>query len=119
MSLTENDRKDRPIHGKTLHSERFSEAMALALHREFDETHAAIKTVMAFTGVKERTVRNWFDGKNGPSGESLITLCRHSDLVLETFLALAGRTDHIKARKIIHAKQKLRQILELVNELDG
>ena len=102
-----------------MHAERFSEAMARALHREFDETHAAIKTVMAFTGAKERTVRNWFDGKNGPSGESLIALCRHSDHVLETFLLLAGRTDHIKARKIVQSKQKLREILALLNELDA
>ena len=119
MSLTENDRKDRPIHGKSLHAERFSEAMARALHQEFDDTHAAIKTVMAFTGAKERTVRNWFDGKNGPSGESLIALCRHSDHVLETFLLLASRTDHVRARKIVQAKQKLRDILAFLDDLDA
>src|SRR5688572_8795897 len=119
MSLTTNDRNNRSIHGKTLHAERFADAIARALHREFDQTHAAVKTVVAVTGANERAVRNWFDAKNGPNGEFLIALCRHSDQVLETFLLLAGRTDHVKARKVVEAKQKLRDILLLLKELEG
>jgi hypothetical protein len=118
MSLTTNDRKNRSISGKTLHAERFSDAIARALHREFDSTHAAVKTVVALTGANERAVRNWFEGKNGPNGEFLIALCRHSNQVLDTFLLLAGRTDHLKARKVVEAKQKLREILVLLNELE-
>jgi hypothetical protein len=73
---------------------------------------------VALTGANERAVRNWFDAKNGPNGEFLIALCRHSDQVLETFLLLAGRTAHVKAKKIVEAKQKLREILTLVSELE-
>jgi len=29
--------------------------------------------------------QEWFEAKNGPNGEFLIALCRHSDQVLETF----------------------------------
>lgn len=119
MSLTKNDRKNRSLHGNTLQAERFADAIARALHREFDHTHGAVKTVVALTGANERAVRNWFDAKNGPNGEFLIALCRHSDQVLETFLLLAGRTQHLKARKLVEAKQTLREILTLVNELDA
>ena len=119
MSLTKSDRKNRSLHGKTLHAERFSDAIARALHREFDHTHAAIKTVVALTGANERAVRNWFDAKNGPNGEFLIALCRHSDQVLETLLLLAGRTEHVKTRKIVEATQKLRELLTLLNELES
>jgi hypothetical protein len=119
MSFTKNDRKNRSMHGKTLHAERFADAIARALHREFDHTHAAVKTVVALTGANERAVRNWFDAKNGPNGEFLIALCRHSDQTLETFLLLAGRTEHVKARKVVEAKQKLLEILALINELDA
>src|SRR3954470_7257837 len=119
MSFAKNDRKNQPIHGKSLHAERFAEAIAGALHREFDQTHSAIKTVVALTGANERAVRNWFEAKNGPNGEFLISLCRHSDQVLETVLLLAGRTDHLRARKIVAAKQKLHEILTLVNQLDS
>lgn len=118
MSFTKNDRKNRSIHGKTIHAERFADSIARALHREFDHTYAAIKTVVALTGANERAVRNWFDAKNGPNGEFLIALCRHSDQVLEEFLLLAGRTEHLKARKVVEAKHKLREILELVDELE-
>ena len=119
MSFAKDDRKNQPIHGKSLHAERFSEAIARALHREFDQTHSAIKTVVALTGANERAVRNWFEAKNGPNGEFLIALCRHSDQVLETFLLLAGRTDHLRARKITRAKDRLQEILALVTEIES
>src|SRR5215510_875847 len=119
MSLTTNDRKNRSIHGKTLHAERFADAIARALHQEFDHTHAAVKTVVALTGANERAVRNWFEAKNGPNGEFLIALCRHSDQVLETFLLLAGRRDHLRARKLARAKETLREILEMLSDLES
>jgi hypothetical protein len=118
MSFAKDDRKNQSIHGKSLHAERFSDAIARALHREFDHTHSAIKTVVALTGANERAVRNWFEAKNGPNGEFLIALCRHSDQVLETFLLLAGRRDHLRARKIVRAKDALQEILVLLSELE-
>jgi hypothetical protein len=119
MSFAKDDRKNQPIHGKSLHAERFSDAIARALHREFGHTHSAIKTVVALTGANERAVRNWFEAKNGPNGEFLIALCRHSDQVLETFLLLAGRRDHLRARKIVRAKDVLQEILVLLSELES
>jgi len=82
-------------------------------------THAAIKTVVALTGANERSVKNWFDAKNGPSGESLIALCSHSDEVLETFLLMAGRTEQLKAKRIADATNKLREILMLLDQIQG
>ena len=38
------------------------------------ETHQAIKTVMKWTGAKERTVKNWFAGSNGTNGHHLAAL---------------------------------------------
>src|SRR3954468_2787735 len=119
MSLTKSDRKSRSSSGKTLHAERFTDAIAKALHREFDHTHAAIKTVVALTGANERAVRNWFEAKNGPNGEYRIALCRHSDQVLETLLHLAGRRDHLRARKLVRAKDTLQEILGMLNELEN
>jgi hypothetical protein len=59
------------------------------------------------------------EAKNGPNGEFLIALCRHSDQVLETLLLLAGGTEHVRARQIVAAKQKLQEILNLVNQLES
>ena len=50
-----------------------------------------IKIVMRWTGVSERTAKNWFSGTHGPSGEHLVELMRCSDEVLATVLKAAGR----------------------------
>ena len=42
-----------------LGSARFAAIIADALHREFGETHAAIKLVAGFTHANERAVKNW------------------------------------------------------------
>lgn len=66
-------------------------AIAMALHEELDNTHRAIKTAMHWTGASERTVKYWFSGERGPSGDHLIALARHSDAVLYVVLVLADR----------------------------
>ncbi len=66
-------------------------AIALALHTELGSTHRAIKTAMRWTGASERTVKYWFAGERGPSGEHLVFFARHSDAVLIVLLALADR----------------------------
>jgi hypothetical protein len=119
MSLPKRDRKDRSVSGKTFPQRRFVDAIAVALRREYGGTHAAIKTVVALTGANERSVKNWFDAKNGPSGEFLIALCSHSDEVLETFLILAGRTQHVTAKKVVDATNKLREILVMLETLQS
>jgi hypothetical protein len=97
--------------------QRFADAIAGALHREYGETHAAVKTVVALTGANERAVKNWFDARNAPSGEFLVALCQHSDEVLETFLLLAGRDKQVKAKRIVEAVGRLRDLLVLLDEL--
>ena len=117
MSLTKKDRMNRSVSGKTFPQKRFADAIAMALRREYGGTHAAIKTVVALTGANQRAVKNWFDAKNGPSGEFVIALCRHSDDVLETFLLMAGRAEQVKAKKIVDATNKLREIVALLEAL--
>jgi hypothetical protein len=118
MSLTKNDRKVRALSGNNFPPEHFIEALAAALHREFDGTHGAVKTVATLTGSNQKTVKNWFDGTNGPNGTSLVSLCRHSDLVLETVLLFAGRHEQLRARKLVDIRQKLREMLDLMDALD-
>lgn len=119
MSLTKRDRMNRAVSGDSFPPKRFADAVASALRREYGGTHAAIKTVVALTSANERAVKNWFDAKNGPSGEFLIALCAHSEEVLETFLLMAGRTEHVKAKKIVEATSKLREILMILDSLQS
>jgi hypothetical protein len=64
-------------------------------------------------------VRNWFAGNNGPNGENLVELVRHSEEVLETVLQLAGRHDLVTARKLAGAREKLREMLEMIDDLQA
>lgn len=66
-------------------------AVAMALHAELGSTHRAIKSTMKWTGASERTVKYWFAGERGPSGEHLVSLARHSDVVLVLLLTMADR----------------------------
>ena len=84
MSRPKNDRKFQSESGKTfqdLDTESFVRAIAGALKADFGATPSALKTVAQLTHSNERTVRNWLEGKNGPTG------------VLGTVLELADRRD--------------------------
>lgn len=127
MSSAKKDRKFRSLSGRNLRTTTdgtrlgangYAQAIAAALHAEYGGTHAAVKTVVDQTGANARAVKNWFDAKNGPSGEFLIALCQHSDHILETVLALAGRGELITAKKLVDAKGALREMLSLIDRLE-
>jgi len=81
------------------------------------ETHQAIKTVMKWTGAKERTVKNWFAGSNGPNGHHLAALARHSDLVFEAFLILASRKQALVTMRLVAARDALADVHRLIDAL--
>jgi hypothetical protein len=121
MSFTENDRKVQSQSGKSFPSEdgyshpSFARAIALALRAEFGGGPSAVKTAARLTQANERAVRNWFDAKNGPSGEYLIPLLAHSDVVLKAVLDLAGRRGLMVAAGFAELRQ---QLVDLVAAID-
>ncbi len=92
MSFRKKGRNFRPVSGKTFPKSSgrvvasdgyaFAAVIAETLRETFGGTRMSVKTVMGFTGAGERTVRNWFEGKNGPNGNNLVELVRHSDEAL-------------------------------------
>ena len=74
---------------------------------------------MGFAGAGERSVRNWFEGKNGPNGKNLIELMRHSDEVLEALLMIAGREDVLAGKLLVDGRDKLTEMLEIIGELQA
>ena len=127
MSFTKNDRKIRSIDGKEFPSPGnsaptsgyFAGVIAEALHRGFGDARSAVKTVAALTGANERAVRNWFDGRNGPSGEHLVELVKHSDEVLEALLAMCSRNELIAAHRIIDTRRELKEMIGQLDEYFG
>ena len=120
MSFSEKDRKLQSNTGNSFPSpqsvEPLATAIATALKAEFGNTPSAHKTVAQLTRSSERAVRNWFEGKNSPSGENLVILMRHSDLVLRTMLGLADRQDLVLAIGLASLR---RQLVDAVAAIDG
>ncbi|WP_369720176.1 hypothetical protein AB8Z38_23610 [Bradyrhizobium sp. LLZ17] len=126
MSPPKKDRKIQPIPVNSyppmvneIGSAEFTRTIAQALHKEFGDTHAAVKTVVALTRANERAVKNWFSAKNGPTGRHLVDLVRTSDEVLEAVLRMSGRSDLIVAKKLGESKRTLLKMLRLIGELQS
>lgn len=124
MSPPKMDRKIQLSNGKIntdsnseIGSAEFARKIAEALHREFGETHAAVKKVVALTKANERAVKNWFSAKNGPTGRHLVDLIRSSDEVLEAVLRMSGRNDLIVAKKFGDSRRTLQKMLQLIRDL--
>jgi hypothetical protein len=127
MSFRKKGRNFRPVSGKTFPKSfdrvgesddyDFTTVIAETLRESLGGTRAPVKTVMAYTGAGERTVKNWFEGKNGPNGENLVELIRHSDAVLIAFLQMAGREDILAGKMLVDARDKLVEMLEIIDQL--
>ncbi len=90
--------------------------MAAALHETFGGSGSAIKTLARLTSVNERTVKNWFQGKNGPRGDHLVRLVVHSNGVLDAFLTLAGRRDLVAIARTADILERLRVVMIILAE---
>ena len=127
MSFRKKGRKVRPVSGITFprssgtveksDSYDFKAVIAETLRETYGRSGRSIKTVMAYTGAGERAVKNWFEGKNGPNGENLVKLVRHSDEVLEALLLMAGREDILAGKLLVDARDKLVEMLEIIDQL--
>lgn len=106
-------------HGEAPPVSCFAAEIASALKRSLGDGRAGAKTVAAWTGANEKTVKNWFSGTYGPSGEHLVALARHSDEVLGTFLAMADREELMVAIKLVVAEQAIIELLDAVRRLGG
>jgi hypothetical protein len=102
------------VNGAGVRKTAYAAAISEALRSELGESHRAIKTIMRWTGSTERTVKNWIAGTNGPSGEHLVVLARHSTAVMIAFQQLSGRTSADGTASQV--RQKLMEALDL---LDG
>lgn len=94
----------------------YANAISQALRHELGETQNAVKIVARWTGASERTVKNWFAARCGPSGEHLISLAQHSSDVLEVFLLLSGHEHRISETRLALIRSRLKDILELLDQ---
>ena len=97
-------------------SKVFAAEVASALNSTLGGTSAHIKIVAAWTGANERTVKNWFSGRYGPSGDHLIKLVSHCDAVLSVVLIMAGRRQLLVGAKLDEVESRLVEFMEFLRK---
>ena len=93
---------------------KYQVAISAALKQELGGSHRAIKTVMRWTGVSERTAKNWLAGSHGPAGEHLMELMRHSDEVCVAVYRLSERENYGLALEIKQVHSALSRIIAVL-----
>lgn len=123
MSFQKMDRNFQSKKGKSFHAEAghddrpFAVSIAMAMLSEWGESPSVRKEVGRITAANERTVRNWFEGRNGPSGENLVALVRHSDAVFGTVLELSGRQALLPVAGVLGLRDQLDALVHAIDEL--
>src|SRR5436190_18405205 len=77
----------------------FAQAIADALKEELARG-ASIKTIMAWTGAGERTVKEWLAGSNAPRAFQLESLFRSSQAVYERVMLRTGRKPVVNRQRL-------------------
>lgn len=121
MSFTPKG-EELPKKGKELPSARkrhafasdFAQAIAAALKDEL-AGGASIKTVMAWTGAGERTVKGWLAGTSGPSGVYLEALLRSSEAVYERLMTRTGRRPVVSSQRLGVLRAQITGLLDAID----
>lgn len=96
----------------------FEAVVGTALREELRETRRSAKAVMEWTGVSERTVKNWLSGRTAPRGPQLICIMRHSPKVLRAVLQLSGRGQSVAAAEFLEMRNFLAEAVRRLYELE-
>ncbi len=103
---------------KTNSQIEYRDTIWAALTGELGGTHQATKTTMRWTGVSERTARNWISGTHAPAGEHLVELMQNSDAVLSAVLALAGRPEAHAFVRLDLVRTELQSMLRAIDMIE-
>ena len=94
----------------------FAQIIASALKVEFGSTRHAAKTIMKWTGVGQRTAKNWLSGAEAPSGYNLVLLARESNAVLKAMMILADRPELSLGSNLISLRRMLSETIVVLDE---
>jgi len=94
----------------------FAQIIASALKLEFGSTRHGAKTIMKWTGVGQRTAKNWLSGVHAPSGFNLVLLARESNAVLKVMMLLADRPEMSLGTNLISLRRILADTMTAIDE---
>ena len=106
-----------PIGRDMLTDVEFAQVIASALKVEFGSTRHGAKTIMKWTGVSQRTAKNWLSGINAPSGVHLVLLARESNAVLKALMLMAERPEMSLGASLLSLRRLLAETLAALDEM--
>lgn len=105
--------EELPNRGKELPStaarHEHARAIAAALREEL-AAGASIKTIMAWTGASERTVKGWLAGSSGPSSLHFEGLVRSSEAIYRRLMIRTGRSPVVSRKSLEVLRQEIMEV---------
>jgi hypothetical protein len=95
-------------------AQEFTQSIAAALKEEMARG-ASIKTIMAWTGAGERTVKEWLAGTYAPRSFQLECLFRSSEAVYARVMARTGRKAIVNRERLEAIRGQLTDLAGAIN----
>jgi hypothetical protein len=106
-----------PVGRDALTDSEFAQVIASALKVEFGSTRNGAKMIRKWTGVSERTAKNWLSGANAPSGVHLILLARESNAVLKAMMLMAERPEMSLGASLLSLRRVLAETMAALDQM--
>lgn len=106
-----------PVGRDALTDSEFAQVVASALRIEFGSTRNGAKMIVKWTGVSQRTAKNWQNGTNAPNGVHLILLARESNAVLKAIMLLAERPEMSLGASLLSLRRVLAETMTALDQM--
>jgi hypothetical protein len=106
-----------PIGRTTLTETEFAQVIASALKVEFGSARNGTKIITQWTGVSQRTAKNWLSGTNAPSGAHLVMLARESNAILKALMLMAERPEMSLGASLMSLRRSLAETLSALDQV--
>lgn len=106
-----------PVGRDLLTDFEFAQVIASALKVEFGSTRNGAKMIMQWTGVSQRTAKNWLSGANAPSGVHLVLLARESNAVLKAMMLMAERPEMSFGASLLSLRRMMAETISALDQL--
>ena len=86
---------------KNINEDMWKELLSSALYKELQKNHVNVKNLAHWTGVSERTVKNWLEKRFMPDSLAMIRLMQHSSFVRQIVLTQICLSENLKAAMFV------------------
>ena len=101
---------------KNINEDMWKELLSSALYKELQKNHVNVKNLAHWTGVSERTVKNWLEKRFMPDSLAMIRLMQHSSFVRQIVLTQICLSENLKAAMFVCEFKKFSCFIRSISE---